>query len=485
MNWNLSAAPGSRTRRPRAERASRLACTVALAWHLAACGGPGSGPVVIPEPRAGTEIGEAAEVPEGALFLGVRGVGLVEISNGVSTLVLPAEHPIVDMAVAPSSDLWVSTYDHGTVRIRDGKVEVTSATDRYTHFGFRGDGEVWAVSDSIDWEVARWDGSAWTKVRSRADFAGFYEDNKLNDMAVTKDGVWVSSWNGFSRLRDGAWEPVALPAALGTPDPDAPVERAPWQLTGSGEGLIVRFIGGYHVLSRGVYRPFSWPADAAVDAINASGLAAGHEVRSGKLTVGGPALGWTSKPVPSPAVGALQDMAVDDRGRIWLAGEEALAVIDARGEVLSLWGPGTLAGVTGAIDNVALLGGGPRELPAKQPVSTWTLTGKVEIYKSGAPLAGAKVVLCAGYGDCSKGTFSRSAVTGADGAYRLTGVPPGDFRVRAEVPDGTPGCDGLFRESWGTTISVGRACHAAEGAPRECAVGPMHVCQPFEMPPPP
>ena len=454
---------------------------MAFAGHLAACGGPSSEPVRIPEHGGGVEIGKTEELPEGALFLAVRGVGVVELSNGSATVVLPTEKPIVDMAVAPSSDLWVSSYDHGTARIRNRKVEITSGSDRYARFGFRGDGEVWGVSDSIEWEVARWDGSTWTKVRSRADFSGFYDDNKLNDMAVTKDGVWVSSWNGFSRLRDGAWETVALPAEIEAEPGHAPAP-SPWQLDESREGLIVRFVAGYFVLSRGAYRPFSWPVDASVDAINASGLAIGHEVRSGNLFVGGPALGWTSKPVPSPAVGDLRDLAVDDRGRIWLAGDDALAVIDARGQVLSLWGPGTLAGVTGAIERVAVAGGGPRELPGKQAVSTWDLTGKVQIYKSGAPLAGAKVVLCAGYGDCSKATFSRSAVTGADGGYRLTGVPPGDFQVRAEVPDGTPGCDGLFRESPGTVISVGRECHAAEGAPRECAVGLMAVCQPFELP---
>ena len=86
---------------------------------------------------------------------------------------------------------------------------------------------------------------------------------------------------------------------------------------------------------------------------------------------------------------------------------------------------------------------------------------------------------------CSSTTWGYDQLSGTlspgDG-FELTGVPPGDFQVRAEVPDGTPGCDGLFRESPGTVISVGRECHAAEGAPRECTVGMMAVCQPFELP---
>ena len=52
---------------------------MAFAGHLAACGGPSSEPVRIPEHGGGVELGKTEELPEGALFLAVRGVGVVEL----------------------------------------------------------------------------------------------------------------------------------------------------------------------------------------------------------------------------------------------------------------------------------------------------------------------------------------------------------------------------------------------------------------------
>ena len=414
----------------------------------------------------------------GALFLAVRGVGIVRLDGVTSTVVFATKETLVDMAVAPSGALWASYYEVGTLRIRGEKAEKVSA-DRYTHFAFRAEDDVWATTDSIGWEVARFDGNAWTKLRHREDFKGRYDDNKLDDLAVTNEAVWVSSWNGLFRFAEQAWTPVAGPK-------DHKADRSPYRLIGCGRELVAEYEEGFFAFGAGAWRPVPWPKSASIVAMNARCAAAGKKPGARGVVLGAPLSGAPARAIDAVPGGEARDMALDESGRAWVAGEDALTVLDSRGKILSTWEPGTLAGVTGAIERIGAVGQGPAQLPAKQSAPRWDLTGKVEVYKSSTPLASAKIALCASPGSkgCEGAAFSRTATTKADGTFRLTDVPPGDFWIHVTVSAGTAGCDGLFRVSPGATISIEHECHVAEGAPRVCAVPTMRVCLPFEMPPP-
>jgi hypothetical protein len=72
----------------------------------------------------------------------------------------------------------------------------------------------------------------------------------------------------------------------------------------------------------------------------------------------------------------------------------------------------------------------------------------------------------------------------ADGSYRITDVPAGDFSIHVDVPAGLPECDGIFRENGGVRISPARDCGFEDGKPRACKAQDFLVCLPFEMPPP-
>lgn len=469
---------------PRAP-AAPFVMTLASVVAATACGSQGSvGDPRPPGPAASLAAPASAE-PEppaaddgGALFLAVQGVGIVRLDGVTSTVVLSTKETLIDMAMAPSGALWASYYEVGTLRIRGGEAEKVSA-DPYDHFVFRGAGEVWATTASIGWEVARFDGTAWTKLRKREDFKGTYDDNKLNDLAVTSDAVWVSSWNGLFRFTGQAWEVVPGPK-------DHTSGRAPYRLIGRGRDLVAEYSDGFFAFRDGAWRPVSWPASGSIVAMNGKGAAAGQKSGARGVVLGAPLSGAPASAIPVVPGGDPNDMALDESGRVWIAGEDALTVLDPKGKVLATWEPGTLAGVTGAVRRIGVSGSGPAQLPAKQTAARWDLTGKVEVYKSATPLASAKIALCASPRSkaCEGASFSRTATTKADGTFRLTDVPPGDFWIRIAVPDGTAGCDGLFRESPGATISIARECHVAEGAPRVCAVPTMHACMPFEMPPP-
>ena len=414
---------------------------------------------------------------EGAIFLAIRGAGIVRLDGGGVTMVYPTTQTLVDMAVGPRGTVWASYYEEGTIRVRDGKAEVLSK-DRYKHFGVRAEDDVWALTDDIEWELAHYDGTKWSKIKKRADFKGRYDDNKPNDLAVTKDAVWVSSWNGLFRSSGQEWERVGLPAAIQT-------GQAPSRLVTTGTNLVAGFAEGYFTWSGGGWRASPWPADAWLRDMNKAGFAAGSTADSRRIVLGSPSAANKVKSSDSIPASRIHDLTVDERGRVWIAGDYALIVLDPAGRVLAAWEPGTLRGVTGSVDRIVAAGVGPARLPGKEAISTWDILGQVNLSKSGRPLTSARVELCSSpvKSGCAGAPFSRSATTGADGSFRLTGVPPGDFAIHVQVPAGIPECEGIFRVVPNAAVSVERDCHVAAGAPRVCTIRPLRVCLPFEMPP--
>jgi hypothetical protein len=414
------------------------------------------------------------EAPAGALYGFVRERGVFRLAPEPALVIPNQSRSIEAMAIGPDGSVWASFFEGGTFRFSDGKLENVSR-DTYQDFAFGASGEPWAVTDEIEWHVDRFDGKRFVRSRKRTELSGPFDDNKFEDLALTKDAVWVACWNGLFRHAGRTWDKVA------TPDPN----DRPWQLASDGERLYVRFPdSGWHATTDGrSFEQLGWSAEATIAAENAAGQLAGRLHAAAPTVVLGAADGRgarTSDPLPASDI---DDIDVDARGRTWVATDFALVVLDRDGGVLRSWAPGTFPGTSGMIEALAVQAGGPETLPAAAEAEAWEVRGAVQIYKSSNPLVGATVSICPSPLGCKGAPFSRATTTEQDGTFRFRDVPPADFWIHIDVPAGTPDCGGVFTAGDGGFVSIA-ACKPAQAGARVCDVRTLQVCLPFEMPPP-
>lgn len=409
----------------------------------------------------------------GEVYLAVAKQGILRIEGDKAVIVYPTTEAIVDMALSPSGALLASFYEIGTIKINGAKAETISKTP-YEKLGIRSDTDVWATPDEFSWAVHHYDGKTWTAVKRREDFKGTFDDNKLNGLVVTPDAVWVSSWNGLFRGSGRAWDKIDPPLS----------EKPPWQLFVKEGKIVGWFSAGFFEWDGARWSKLAWPGDHALTAVSRSGVAVGvaredkRRVRIGRLATKDAMV--TSAPTKSAWI---TDASIDDGGRAWIAGDYSFIVISPTGKILAEFEPGMLAGVDGKIERVAVRSGGLARLPAKASPLPWEVRGVVQIYKSSAPLANARVHICAAHSRCAGGGWKVSTTTAKDGSFVLRDVPPGDLSIEVEVPAGISDCETPFTESPGASISIARDCAKAPG--QSCDVKTIRVCLPFEMPPPP
>lgn len=429
----------------------------------------------LPEPPIG---GLAAAGPAYVL---VDHVGVLRIDGGKAATVLtfPSESSLwgVDMASGPAGELWVSDWSGVRVIEPNGSsrsIALPKGGQRYEHLAVRSPKDVWAVTRDIEWAVVRYDGAGWRPVRKRGQFPGKYDDNKIIALKVTSEAVWVSCWNGLWRGADGQWQNVELPDKY--------------------EGLLDLFVyrdrliagnyDGYFIQEGAGWKRLSWPVHTRMNrAVGDIGLVASPSVAGATVTLKS-VEGESCTAISDAMRGrVIHDLAVDQSGRVWVATDYSLAVLDRNGRLLHEWLPGTLDGLTGEARRVVVIGAGPAALPAAQPARTWEIIGRLEVYKSGGPLSNASLELCPGNGGCAGAPFAMSATSGADGSFRFADVPEGEFQLHVRPPASEAGCGGIFNVM-GRSIVPSRDCRAAPGAPRVCDLGIVRQCFPFEMPPP-
>jgi hypothetical protein len=437
---------------------------------VGACSAPSaSGP---PPSTASVALKSAAP---GEVFLAVAGRGIVRLDGDRFVPALATKEKLVDMAVGPGGTLFASFDNLGTVRIRQGGQAEQLSKVAYGRFAVRSDLDVWATPDPFGWALHHYDGTNWSVVKKRADFKGTFDDNKLNDFVATSAAVWVSCWNGLFRSTGGEWERIELP-------PDAGTKQPPWRLVVRNDQVVGRFFNGYFERGSNGWTKLSWPRKAPIVTVSRRGVAVGSESDAKRVVLGtlGPAAPtWSSDAIRA---GDIEDIDVDDSGRVWIAGGYALTVLNPRGQVVAEFPPGTLLGVSGKIESIAVAAGGPVRIPAKTASAAWELRGTVEIYKSSKPLANAGVEICANILGCSAAPWKRSTKTAADGSFRLKAVPPGDFQIHVAVPKGLKDCVPPFQVSVPKSISIATNCAGANG--HTCEVPKILVCLPFEGPPP-
>ncbi|MBK9756390.1 MAG: carboxypeptidase regulatory-like domain-containing protein [Nannocystis sp.] len=435
--------------------------------------------ISLPPPPAG------APATVGPAYVLVDGVGVLRIADGSVTTAVAMPGTLAQstvMATGPKGELWLS--DWGNVRVLepDGAIRALRSErggPRYEGLVVRSASDVWAVTGDIDWAVVHHDGARWTAVRGREQFKGKYEDIKLNRMVVADGAVWVSTWNGLWRGVGDDWRPIALPDGLASTG-DLWVYR---------DQLIAGDHGGHYLRVGEQWRELAWPLEGSVlRALSDIGVVAMPDLDSPTIRLS--AVEGGGCVVTSEAVrgSRIDEFTVDAAGRSWVASDLGLAVLGSDGRLLAQWSSGSLPGLTGRIVAIAVAGRGPERLPAAQVGRSWEVVGRLETYKSGAPLAGLAIELCSARGRdgrCAGGTsVALRATTRADGSFRFAGVPEGEMHILVRPPEGLADCDTPFTVV-GHVFAPARDCVARPDRPGVCDLGVLTQCLPFEMPPPP
>lgn len=451
----------------------------------AAAPAPASASAAAPEEPPLPELPAIAQGTPGPAYVLVDHVGVLRIDNGDVATVLPISADtstlFTSLVAGPTGEVWMS--DWSGVRVIDpasGAVRsVRQVKDGplYESLRVRSNRDAWAVTSDNEWALVRYDGKRWTEVRRRAQFPGELDDNKLDDLAVTSDAVWVSTWNGLWRGAGADWQRIEPPAGEG---------RALFLFTYR-DRLIAHYLGGYFIRDGAGWRELGWPDGAGqLRAFSDIGLAAGWSPDRRRVVIG--SVEGAGRIVTSGVMrgSIIKELSIDQSGRVWVVTDYALSVLDRAGRVVAEWTPGTLEGLTGQVARVAVVGAGPAKLPAPRPARSWEIVGRMQVYKRRAPLAGAALELCPEPDEklgCRGSAFVRSATTGADGSFRFADVPDGDFRIHVRPPPTEQDCDGLFRIV-GHSFAPARDCKPDPAAPLRCDLGPLTQCLPFEMPPP-
>ena len=316
-----------------------------------------------------------AAAADAAVFLFVNGVGILRVQGGEVSLVHSTKSEIRDLQLDSEGALWASLSDVGVIRCSGGKA-VNLGTESYARLAIRSPNDVWAINDSHG-SVVHYDGSRWKTVRTRKNLTGYFDDNRLIDIASDGRSVWVASWNGLWRVTGARWTRVEPPPALaagaqaegGEPAPPA----YPLSLVASRHGLVACYLAGCFSPTDSGWQALSWPVGKArLQSVASAGLGAGTGADGASIVVArldGSGEAATSEPLSTSGI---NDVSVDESGRVWVAANDALVVLDARGRVLRRWQGGALEGVNGEVHRVVVAGAGPQQLPAAQaPPHPW------------------------------------------------------------------------------------------------------------------
>lgn len=288
-----------------------------------------------------------------------------------------------------------------------------------------GDGSLWTAPYKAT-SLYRLEGATWKAEALPDELRGGAEH--LSFTVDAKGRVYLANvTNGW--LREGTtWQPMPLPADK--------QRRYPPHFIATEDGAVFMMVGYRWTeftdgkVGRRGYHNFENPVPRL-----GGGVVIGHEQRVSVIAADGKversvsfakgAVGWRA--------GDGQSVAVDGRGRVWVATQYGLVTIDERGAV-EQWEPGRIDGFDTTDVTLVVVGGKGPELPALGPRVRGEVVGRVIGVKPGATLE-----MCTGstgfstgigpgtfYGrtPCDGNPFRFRAKLDGEGRFRFTGVPP-------------------------------------------------------------
>ena len=316
-----------------------------------------------PAPMEAT--GESAD----AVYIFVKGSGVLRMRDGAVSTVLPTQASLRDLQVDSEGALWASLHDVGVLRMAGGR-SVTLTPESFAKLAIRTPTDVWTINDSHG-SVVHYDGQKWKTARTRNSLAGAFDDNRLLDIVTDGRAVWVSSWNGLWRVVGGRWTRVEAPpaaAVAGDPDPatDGQAPPAyPLSLLVARPGLVACYLAGCQVYSEAGWRPSHWSVEKAhLQSAGPGNVVAGTGADGRTVVIAH--LDGSGEPGKSEALPptGINDIAIDSTGRVWVATGPELFVLDASGRTLQRWKTGASGSPAGDIERVIVEGAGPARLPA-------------------------------------------------------------------------------------------------------------------------
>jgi hypothetical protein len=368
----------------------------------------------------------------GPAYLAVSRTGVLKLQDGKFEVVPSASKNIKSLILGPHDTLYAVSYE-GLLELKDGRLQKIPGQPQFHSPDIAAlgpQGELWTA----DFEgLGRYDGTAWTNEEKSALGA---DVTLLKGIAVDPAGrVWVASSNALHVKENGAWRTESVSALIdGTPffdtlaivpggeiwaaagDTLLRAKDAKWEKVALGGGDS--YLGGASaVVVGGGGRICVFYVLGAIACVLPDGRAVAQEWRgedSGDM---------------------LRGAAMDGAGRLWIASDAGLRVLDPAGEE-TLFPPGTIAEAPGRIDAIAVAGAGP-VLPVPGEVRKGSVTGK--ILRGGQPLAGLTTEICPSpaimFQDtpCAEGPFHQSVQTDAAGVFTFTDVPISTYGFAVDV----------------------------------------------------
>ncbi len=293
------------------------------------------------------------------------------------------------------------------------------------------DTEIWAYDEVT---VVRWNGTRWEDL-SPGPVAGFAAEfavrHQMNGILVDRAGrVWASALRSLYLREGDVWR--SLDSVLG-------LKGAEIHAMTADVGGVVHLRLSTHafvrVVPRGstsgrdsVTRVPPLPGSVWVDGeYGERATIVGQDGKRRSYLVG--------RDIPGRSVG---HVAADAQDRLWAVTTAGLAVLGP-GDARRVWPVGTLPGLAGLPNAIAVRGRGPEVLPRVGPPRTGGLRGIV--YLNGMPLRNAAIELCPHAimvqprpCEGSEPTFATS--TTPDGSWELASLPLASYGVSVRTPEG-------------------------------------------------
>jgi sugar lactone lactonase YvrE len=386
-----------------------------------------SGEAAAPEPAEQPNLVQPSAAAAGAAYLGVSGTGLVRVAGGKTKTLIEHRFPINDIAIDSRGVVYAAAIG-GAWSISGDKVttlpEIGSST-YFNHLAVAPNGDLWALDHKTAY---RWDRKAWMAVPKET-----FEGQLMSGIAVDRAGrVWVATSDHLWRFDGGTWSKLDR-KFTGTTEPYfRAIVAGP---NGEVYASCIKGVFAYKddawnkvsIAGRDSYLSIDELAVGADGRIVASGDVLDVAIRTPDGELRRVALKKNGAKVRQADV-----MDVDGAHRVWLRTDNGVVILDGDGKLVQHWTPGTVPGVTGKIETIAVAGNGPT-LPELTAAARGTVTGKV--VSKGKPVAGATIEICTSPAQlvmfektpCTGSAVSFTGVTGADGSFKIADVPVGSY----------------------------------------------------------